>query len=283
MWSGSRLLIAILFAVGAVATWPALPSHAQTPPAGQSTGAPVTDAQIYEQFSAWLDKQPAMSADTLDQYSQVLTGTGMSAAEADRRIQVVLERLQQKEKERWNRVLTAAEPRFNTKPNAFLVEMTRGLTPGKALDVGMGQGRNALYLAQQGWAVTGFDPADKAVAAAQEQATKLGVPLNALVLRDDQFDFGNGQWDLIVISYVGVREVAPRIYDALKAGGLVVVEAFHRDATKNGPIGSAVVFDTNELLKLFDRFRVLRYEDAEGTADFGLRSERLVRLCAQKP
>jgi tellurite methyltransferase len=36
----------------------------------------------------------------------------------------------------------------------------------------MGQGRNALYLAQQGWNVTGFDPAEKAVAAAQEQAKR---------------------------------------------------------------------------------------------------------------
>ena len=55
------------------------------------------------------------------------------------------------------------------------------------------------------------------------------------------------------------------------------------DATKNQPIGSGVVYDTNELLKLFDQFRVIRYEDTEGTADFGLQKVRLVRLCAQKP
>jgi SAM-dependent methyltransferase len=193
------------------------------------------------------------------------------------------EQLQRSEKERWNRVLTAADPRFNTKPNAFLVDMTRDLTPGKALDVGMGQGRNAIYLAQRGWTVTGFDPADKAVAAAQEQAKTLGVPLTALVLRDDQFDFGKDQWDLIVLSYVGARDLDAHVYESLKPGGVVVVEAFHRDSTKNGPIGGAVVFDTNELLKLFDRFRILRYEDVEGTADFGLRKERLVRLFAQKP
>jgi hypothetical protein len=47
-------------------------------------------------------------------------------------------------------MLTAPTSTFNTQPNAFLVEMTRHLTPGKALDVGMGQGRNAIYLAQQG-------------------------------------------------------------------------------------------------------------------------------------
>ena len=44
-----------------------------------------------------------------------------------------------------------------------------------------------------------------------------------------------------------------------------------------------VVYDDNELLKLFDRFRIVRYEDTEGMSDFGLRTTRLVRLCAQKP
>jgi hypothetical protein len=48
-------------------------------------------------------------------------------------------------------------------------------------------------------------------------------------------------------------------------------------------IGGAVVFDTNELLKLFERFRILRYEDVEGVGDFGMQSTRLVRLHARKP
>src|SRR6266516_1309735 len=66
---------------------------------------------------------------------------------------------------------------FSRKPNAFLVEMTRQRKPGRALDVGMGQGRNSIFLAQQGWDSVGFDPADKAVASAQEQAGKLGVKI----------------------------------------------------------------------------------------------------------
>jgi 2-polyprenyl-3-methyl-5-hydroxy-6-metoxy-1,4-benzoquinol methylase len=165
----------------------------------------------------------------------------------------------------------------------FLAEIARNLNPGRALDVGMGQGRNAIYLAQQGWAVTGFDPADKAVALAEQEAKRLGVTLTTHVARDDQFDFGKGQWDLIVLSYVGARDFVPRVFESLKPGGLVVVEGFHRDATKTARVGGAVVYDTNELLKLFERFRVVRYEDTEGVADFGMDKRRLVRLCAQKP
>ena len=74
------------------------------------------------------------------QYGKVLAADGLTAAEIDRRLRVIDEQLQKSEKERWNRILTSPAPRFNTKPNAFLVDVTRGLTPGRALDVGMGQG-----------------------------------------------------------------------------------------------------------------------------------------------
>jgi hypothetical protein len=64
---------------------------------------------------------------------------------------------------------------------------------------------------------------------------------------------------------------------------MVIVEAFHRDATRDGPVGGAVVFDTNELLQLFKDFRVIRYEDAKAVSDFGLTETRVVRLAAIKP
>lgn len=247
--------------------------------------APASDQQIYEKFRAWVTKQPraASQKEVFDNYRVVLAGEGLPSAEVDRQLRVIVDRGQQLEIELWNRVLTSPKPTFNTKPNAFLVEMTKGIPPGKALDVGMGQGRNAIYLAQQGWDVTGFDPADKAVAVAQEEAKKLGVTLTTVIKRDDEFDFGKAQWDLVVLSYVALRPLLPAIYDALRPGGRVVVEAFHRDTTKETPIGGGVVYETNELVRLFDRFRILRYEDTEGVGDFGQRNMRLVRLLAQKP
>jgi SAM-dependent methyltransferase len=277
MMSFTRPGLAIVIAIALLE----LPSGLVQTPAS----TPSPEAQIYEKFRAWITAQPpaAQKADPLDAYRKALAAEGLTASEIERQIRVITEQAGRLEIERWNRILTAPAPAFNTKPNAFLVEMTRGRSPGRALDVGMGQGRNAIYLAQQGWAVTGFDPADQAVAAAEAEAKRLGVTLTTRVLRDDQFDFGKEQWDLIVLSYVGLRDLIPRLYDSLKPGGVVIVEGFHRDATKTTPIGGAVVFDTNELLKLFERFRVVRYEDTEGMSDFGLQRTRLVRLCAQKP
>jgi SAM-dependent methyltransferase len=147
----------------------------------------------------------------------------------------------------------------------------------------MGQGRNTIYLAQQGWDSNGFDPADRAVAAAQEEARKLGVKITTQVVRAEDFDWGDARWDLIVLSYVGAREFAASVMRALRPGGMVVVEAFHRDAAKTRPIGGAVLFDTNELLQIFTGLRVVHYEDREAVGDFGLVDTRVVRLAAVKP
>jgi 2-polyprenyl-3-methyl-5-hydroxy-6-metoxy-1,4-benzoquinol methylase len=254
----------------------------------QGTALPQASPEdaAYEKFRSWAGLQPREvqdAADLLERYRAKLLAEGVLSAAADEQLRVIREHGRRLEVERWNHILTAPVPKFNTKPNAFLVEMTQGALTGIALDVGMGQGRNALYLAQQGWDVTGFDPAEKAVAAAQGEAERLGLKLTTYTMGDEEFDFGMERWDLVVLSYVSLRHLPSRVYDSLKPGGRVVIEGFHRDATKTSPIGGGVVFDTNELLTLFSRFRILRYEDVPSIGDFGLRQTRVVRLCAQKP
>jgi hypothetical protein len=65
---------------------------------------------------------------------------------------------------------------------------------------------------------------------------------------------------------------------------MVIVEGFHRDATKTQSIGGAVVFDTNELPQLFAKLRMVRYEDVEAAGDFGgMETTRVVRFAAVKP
>jgi SAM-dependent methyltransferase len=152
---------------------------------------------------------------------------------------------------------------FSRKPNAFLVEVTRTRKPGKALDVGMGQGRNSIYLARRGWDVTGFDASDEGVRIARGEAARLAIKLSARVATFDEFDFGENAWDLIVLMYVTAKEIAPKIVRALKPG----------------------LFADNELLTLFPGLRVLRYEDFWAVPDWqaeGLQ-ERLVHLIAEKP
>jgi SAM-dependent methyltransferase len=257
---------------------PPLPAEQQ-----QRLSAMPPDTQVYERFRYWAGFQPPqILAEALRHYDAYLSTLGVPQDDRERQLKTIETEGRRLEVERWNRILTAEKPAFNTNPNAFLVEMVKGRAPGAALDVGMGQGRNAIYLAQQGWQVTGFDPAEKAVAQANATARQLGVTLTTVVQGSEDFDFGENRWDLILLSYVSVRDIADRVARALKPGGIVVVEAFHRDVTRRSSVGGAVVFDSNELPKLFSSLRVLRYEDVEAKTDFGAGLARAVRLCAMK-
>jgi 2-polyprenyl-3-methyl-5-hydroxy-6-metoxy-1,4-benzoquinol methylase len=186
----------------------------------------------------------------------------------------------------WDEAYTdPGPPAFSVEPNAFLVEVTRGLTPGTALDVGMGQGRNAIHLATRGWQVTGFDVSQAGIERTKQAARAAGVNVTALQQSSAEFDWGTNRWDLIVLAYFpGLRAALPRVLESLRPGGLVVVEAFHADAAADRPPGPGpgVTFGDNELLTVFSGLRTLRYEDVRARADWGLFETRLVRLAARK-
>src|SRR5215471_8174544 len=149
----------------------------------------------------------------------------------------------------WDKVYASGTPIFSRQPTELLVTAAKERKPGKALDIGMGQGRNAIFLARQGWNVTGFDPSGEGVRQAQAEARKSGVALHALVAREEQFDLGTAQWDLIVMTYVrrlrqGDEE---RFWSALKPNGIFVYE-------NNNVEGR------HEILRDFLSFRILRFE-----------------------
>ena len=244
-----------------------------------------TPQDAYARFRRWVNEQPRdLTEDaTRSAYRAHLQKQGLDTPEIDAEVELLQSGGRNQEVEMWNRVLTAEEPRFNTEPNDFLVRMVEGVEPGRALDVGMGQGRNAIYLAGLGWEATGFDPADKAVALAQELAAQAGVEITTRIEGAEEFDFGTDQWDLIVLSYVSARSLVGEVVRSLRPGGRVVLEAFHDDATKGRSIGRGVVYDNNELLELFSELRIVRYEDELAVGDFGLAKVRIVRLAAEKP
>lgn len=193
------------------------------------------------------------------------------------------------ERGRWNHFLldeTWRRTRFNPQPNTLLVEAVRGEVPGAALDVSMGEGRNALYLAQQGWQVTGVDYADKALAFAQQRARQLGVALTTVVHNVNTYDWGRNQWDLLVLCYVDEDAHLAQVQAALKPGGLLVLENFHTDVNLawQGRQGQPVGFATDELKNLYAAagFDILRYEESLGVADFSRETQRLVKLVARK-
>ena len=272
-----RILLAAAVSSGLLA-----PIHAQAPqPASRP---PLTaDQQIFDRYIAWLSTLPVGErTNLLERYRAQLKAQGVADAEIDRQIRIVSDQERRAEADRWNRYFTEEKPRYNTMPNAFLVQIVEGRTPGTALDVGMAVGRNALWLARQGWDVTGFDPADQAVAIARKTAASLGLPLKALVSTDEAFDFGENRWDLILLSYEGCGMAVPKVERALKPGGLLVVESFHEDAARDHRIGGSIC-RTGELPALFKNLRTIHYAEPIAMPDFGNERMRIVRFAAEKP
>ena len=240
-------------------------------------GAQVPEFDFYAAFRQWrmsLAGPVRVDVDeVLRQYRAKLVAEGVAPGEIERRATLIRTRRDDLEADFWNRYFTTPDPGFNTAPNAFLVSVAEKRPPGRALDVGMGEGRNTLYLAKAGWDVTGFDPAAKAVALAQERAAKLGIKMKTLVARDTDFDFGSEQWDLILYSWVAPRPSAKQAIEGLKPGGIIVIE-----------IGSTLLPRRDLLPELFKPLRIVQNTEERAKSDFFNRQEMdVIRFVAEKP
>jgi SAM-dependent methyltransferase len=170
-------------------------------------------------------------------------------------------------------------------PNALLVEVADAREPGSALDIGMGQGRNALYLAARGWQVTGIDISSQALRLAQRQAQERGVKLDARLADARRFDFGIERWDLIVCSYMDslTLDRADDIVVSLAPGGVLVVESFVRSHELAALGRPDLGFQPGVLRVAFESLDVLRYEEVRAPADWAPGHVMPVaRLVAQK-
>jgi len=131
----------------------------------------------------------------------------------------------------WDERYRQAALTYGAEPNDFLVEHVRVLRPGTCLCLAEGQGRNAVWLASQGFSVTAVDQSDVGMARAQELAAERGVALVTEVADLAQFNLGNGNWDNIASIFGHLpselrRDVHRRVVKALRPGGIFLLEAY---------------------------------------------------------
>lgn len=215
----------------------------------------LTNEQIFEKYAARLKED------------------AVPESEIARRIRLLRTEHNTLEADYWSRYYLDPNSDFNHAPNAFLMEIVKGRQPGVALDYGMGQGRNAIYLASLGWDVWGFDPAEGGIAIAQKRAKELGLTLHTSAVRDSDYDFGNQRFDLILFSWTMPVVPVEKVVDSLKTGGIVVMEC-----------GPEFNNRRNAMLHLFDSLDIVHYEIVRDKADFvGRREMDIVRLVARKP
>jgi len=257
-----------------------LAGHAQAQPSNET---------IWQQFLQWLSSTPPLDnpGPLFNQYRSRLIAAGASAAEADRQMDII-RRTMRERPDGWrimfNNIYSSSTPGFVTQPNALLISTVEGRKPGRALDIGMGQGRNSVFLALKGWDVTGFDISDEGLAVAHKNAERAGVKLNAIRETDEAFDYGSDQWDMIVFMYepfpVTSAAYVERLRKSMKSGGIIVIESFGEEAT--APNRPPTAIDPGQLLAVFKDFRLLHFEDTMAVPDWGQRKRRVVRMVAEK-
>jgi SAM-dependent methyltransferase len=189
----------------------------------------------------------------------------------------------QQQKERWNKVFASPNAPFNRQPNAFLMRSVQGKTPGTALEIGMGQGRNTIAMARLGWDVTGIDIPDEGIRQAVAEAKRQNLSIHAILASADGFDYGSARYDLVYATFEHqiVTDNAARIVAALKPGGMLVIEGFQEDVSTE--VGRPLGHRVNELTRAFDRLRIVYYEDTVGPADWNDgKPSPIVRFIARK-
>lgn len=130
----------------------------------------------------------------------------------------------------WNAFYDETGYRFGTAANPFVVECVQMLRPGRVLSIGEGEGRNAVWLAEQGFAVCGIDQSEVAIEKARRLAAERGVDVEFLVADLTTFTLELQAWDVIVSSYAhmpsALRErVHAGVVAALKPGGHFILSA----------------------------------------------------------
>jgi SAM-dependent methyltransferase len=142
----------------------------------------------------------------------------------------------------WNRKHAEAGRLYGAEPNRFLVSEVTGLPPGRALDLACGGGRNAVWLAEHGWHVTGVDYSDVALEQTRELAAERKVEVE--LVQADLLDYVPPEhaFDLVVVLYLQLpaeqrRQVLRSAAASLAPGGTMLVVGHHLDNLKEGTGG----------------------------------------------
>jgi len=187
------------------------------------------------------------------------------------------------DQKRWDERFKRKEFALGKEPNPFLKKYIHLLPKGKALDIASGEGRNTVFLAQQGFEVDAVDISGKGLKKTQKLAREQGVKIKTFLVDLDQYQIEKERYDLIANFYYLKRRLIPRIKKGIKKGGRVVFETYlleHRTLGTGGPKQAKYFLKPNELLRLFKNFRILFYR--EGIFKEGGRKKAVASLIAEK-
>jgi protein-L-isoaspartate O-methyltransferase len=197
---------------------------------------------------------------------------------------------------RWNTRFAAPEYAFGIAPNAFLAAQAHRLRAGMtALCVADGEGRNSVWLAQQGLEVTAFDFSPAGLAKARALAASAGVRVDYRQAEAERFEWTAARYDVVVAIFIQFAPPALRakMFDgmmaALAPGGLIILEGYglkQLEYRTGGPKVDENLYTSELLQRSFAPLEILHLVERddvldEGTAHCGMSA--LVDLVARRP
>jgi SAM-dependent methyltransferase len=185
----------------------------------------------------------------------------------------------------WDRRHAAGDHHFGGAPSSFFVAEAERLAPGRALDLACGSGRNAVWLAERGWQVTGVDFSAVALESARRLAAGRGVEVEWVHADVREWRPAQAAYDLVGLVYVHLtaeerRAVLQTAAGALAPHGTLVVVG--HDLTNltdgvGGPRDPSVLFTPDDVAAELPELAVERAERVRRETDAGVAIDALVR------
>lgn len=178
----------------------------------------------------------------------------------------------------WDERYSGAEFAFGTEPNDFLrEEFTRIPAGGRVLCLAEGEGRNAVFLAEQGYQVTAMDLSEVGLRKAEQLAKDRGATITTEVADLAEYQFGEDKWDAIVSIWAHVpktirQHIHAQIIPALKINGVFILEAYTQQQLEMEAVGGPPASEKER----FGSLAALQAELAELEQVVGVEKRRIV-------
>jgi tellurite methyltransferase len=151
-----------------------------------------------------------------------------------------------------------AEGAKESRPTPLLVETAAKLQPGYALDLACGRGRNAIWLAGQGWQVAAVDGSHAAIESIKKRCPE--VDARVADLEKHEFAIGESAWDLIAVCYYLQRDLFEPVKRGVKPGAMVLVIVHLMEP---GHEQSRFSVQPGELAGYFQGWEILHYYEGK--------------------
>lgn len=183
---------------------------------------------------------------------------------------------------RWDERYQSGDNRPSLDHSPVLEDIAGHVPVGRALVLASGAGRNALFLAGRGFDVDAVDISTVAIDMARAESARRGLSVSWHAADIDDFELGEGRYDLITMIRYTNRAIWSRLVPAMARDGWLVMEQHLRTRHQVAGPAAELRLEPGELLHAFDELRVIRYAEEYGESPTSARMIATATLVACK-